>query len=140
MSLLNMGMQSVGLMRSEMSDEDEAAISSCNSLNQLRQAASKCPGLKESCLDSIEPIKVLLHDTFGRIQLKGKNIEAYISAKDEEIKKFEQVLSGIDDMIEEGEKLTKPSLKAHPQLINFYEHCCQVRHALFVLCEKMRQK
>ena len=75
MSLLNMGLQSVGLMRRKMSDKDEAAISACNSLNELRQVASKHPRLKESCIDSIEPVK---HDIFGRIQLKGKNIEAYI--------------------------------------------------------------
>ena len=39
MSLLNMGLQSVGLMRKKMSDEDKAAISGCNSLSQLRDAA-----------------------------------------------------------------------------------------------------
>lgn len=103
MSLLNMGLQSVGLMRRKMNDEDEAAISACNSLNELRQVASKHPRLKESCIDSIEPVKLLLYDIFGRIQLKGKNIEAYISAKDEEILKCEEALLAIDETIEEGE-------------------------------------
>ena len=131
MSLLNMGLQSVGFMRSEMSDEEEAPIFACNSLNQLRQVASKHPSIRESCLDSIEPVKVLLHNTLGRIQLKGKNTEAYLSAKDEEISKFEEVLLAIDETIEEGEKLTKASLKSHPKLTNFYEHCCQLRHYSF---------
>ena len=43
MSLLSMGLQPVGLMKSKMSNEDEAAISVCNSLNKLRQAVSKHP-------------------------------------------------------------------------------------------------
>ena len=55
-----------------MSDEDETAISGCNSLSQLRQAVLKHPHLKESCLDSVEPVKVLLHDCFGRLKLKEK--------------------------------------------------------------------
>ena len=66
MSLLNMGLQSVGWMRRKMSDKDEAAISACNSLNELRQVASKHPRLKESCIDSIEPVKLLLHNILGR--------------------------------------------------------------------------
>lgn len=44
-----------------MSDKDKAAISGCNSLSQLRDAALKQPHIKESCLDSVEPVKVLLH-------------------------------------------------------------------------------
>ena len=90
----------------------------------------------ESCIDSNEPVKLLLRDAFGRIQLKGKNIEAYISAKDEEILKCEETLLATDKTTEGGEKLRKASLKTHPKLSNFYEHCCQ----LFILCEEVWKK
>ena len=36
MSILNLGLQCVGLMRKEMVDVDEAATSTCNSISQLR--------------------------------------------------------------------------------------------------------
>ena len=131
MSLLNMGLQSVGLMRKKMSDEDEEAISGCNSLNQLRQAALKMPHIKEACLDSVEPVKILLQDIFGRILLKEKNIKSYQSATDEEIATFQKALSTIDESIEQGEKFKKASLKDHTKLSEFYNHCCQVRHYSF---------
>ena len=41
MSLLKMGLQLVGLMRKEMSTEDESIISGCNSLAALRHAAER---------------------------------------------------------------------------------------------------
>ena len=54
-----MGLQSGGLMTSRMSDEDEAVISACNSLNELGVVASKHACLGESCIDSIEPVMLL---------------------------------------------------------------------------------
>ena len=45
-------------MRKKMSDEDDAEISECN---QLRDATLKRATHKESCLDSVEPVKVIFH-------------------------------------------------------------------------------
>jgi len=41
MSLLNMGLQSVGLMRKEIDAEDELIISGCNSLAALPHAGEQ---------------------------------------------------------------------------------------------------
>ena len=79
------------------------------SLNKVRQAASMHLCLRESCVDSTEPLKVLLHDFFNR----------YLLAKDEDILKFEEALLMIVETIEEGEKFTKASLKLQPMLSNF---------------------
>ena len=122
MSLLNMGLQSVGLMRKKMSDEDETAISGCNSLSQLRQAL-KHPHLKESCLGSVEPVKVLLHDCFGRLKLKEKSVAPFHPCSDDDMTTFLETLMTIDETIEEGEKFRKASLKVHSKLSEFYKHC-----------------
>lgn len=75
MSLLNMGLQSVGLMRKEMSTENESIVSGCNSLVALRHAAEQNPHIRENCLDSFESVKILLSDVFDRLSLKGKAVK-----------------------------------------------------------------
>jgi len=39
MSVVNLGLQSVGLMRQQTDEKSEALISKCNSMEQLRQVA-----------------------------------------------------------------------------------------------------
>ena len=41
MSIVNLGLQCVGLMQGQMSEEDEAAISNCSNISQLCQAGEK---------------------------------------------------------------------------------------------------
>lgn len=57
MSIVNLGLQCVGLMREKMTDEQEAAIASSNNLSQLRSVAEKKPEIKSAILDSIAPVK-----------------------------------------------------------------------------------
>ena len=45
-----------------MSTEDESIISGCNSLAALRHAAEQNPHIREVHVDSIKPVKILLHD------------------------------------------------------------------------------
>ena len=139
MSLLNMGLQSVGLMRKEMSTEDESIISGCNSLAALRHAAERNPHIREVCVDSIEPVKILLHDVFGRISLKGKVIEGFSVATEQDIAEFEKGLLEVDETVTIGEKLKKASLDDHQKLNAFYNHCCQLRHYSFCIkkCGKL---
>ena len=67
MSIVNLGLQCVGMMRGKMSDEHEASISHCNNMSQLRQAAEKKPDVTQAILDSIEPVKILLTDILERL-------------------------------------------------------------------------
>ena len=139
MSLLNMGLQSVGLMRKEMSTEDESIISGCNSLAALRHVAERNPHIREVCVDCIEPVKILLHDVFGRISLKGKVIEGFSAATEQDIAEFEKGLLEVDKTVTIGEKLKKASLDDHQKLKAFYNHCCQLRHYSFCIkkCGKL---
>lgn len=85
MSTLNLGLQSVGLMRKEGSEQFEREVSRCGSLKTLRKAAEERVEFKEEALDSVEPVKILLTQVFERLQLGGKNIRCSPAASDKEI-------------------------------------------------------
>ncbi len=82
MSILNLGLQCVGLMRQEMDAKLEEIMSKCNSINDIRKAVEKTPDLKEGLKQSLNPIITLLNDVFNRLQLKDKNFETFEAASE----------------------------------------------------------
>ena len=52
-------LQFTGLMQPTMEEKYEIAVSSCNTLKDIRGTISM-PGLKAALMDSIEPVKALL--------------------------------------------------------------------------------
>ena len=53
MSILNLGFQSIDLMRKQVDEELESTISKCNNMKQLRAAAEKEPALVDAVMDSM---------------------------------------------------------------------------------------
>lgn len=82
MSILNLGLQCVGLMRQEMGVEFEEIMSKCNSMNDIRKAAEESPSLKEGLKQSLNPMITLLNDVFKRLQLKNENFETFEAASE----------------------------------------------------------
>ena len=82
MSILNLGLQCVGLMRQEMDVESEEIMSQCNSMTDIRKASEKTPNLKENLKESLNPTITLLNDVFQRLQLKDKNFETFEAASE----------------------------------------------------------
>lgn len=68
MSILNLGCQSIGLMRTQMSEPAEAALKNCNSIALLRKAGEP---FKDEIAKSLESTTSLLSDVISRLQLKG---------------------------------------------------------------------
>ena len=60
MSLLNLGMQSIGPMRTEMDDYFEAVVARCNSVSDVKKAAENNPSVKDKPSDSISHVKTLV--------------------------------------------------------------------------------
>ena len=127
MSLLNIGLQCVGLMRAQMSVEFESVVQNCNNLQQLRKAAEN---RKEELSSSLKPTIDLLHDVFTRLELKGEPFEAYEAATMEEIEEFWSVLLLIDTTLTMNDT-TKKLVSKKPALCAFLEHCCIARHYSF---------
>lgn len=70
MSVLKLGMQSLGLARGQL-EEVEAEIQRCTTMSQIRELALKKPSIKESLLDAVSPVKVTLANIAQRLELKG---------------------------------------------------------------------
>ena len=59
MSILNLGLQSVGLARRQMEDSIEE-IRKCKKVLDLRQHAKNTPAFRDDVSNSIYPVKILL--------------------------------------------------------------------------------
>ena len=132
-SLLNLGLQSVGLMRKQVNEEYESVVSGCNSINEARKAAEKYPSIIENTADSIAPVKCLLYSIFQRLQWKEKKVECCPSATLIEIQEMWETLRLMGSTISSDEKWVKKNLDAHPKVKEFIDQCCQQRHYSFCI-------
>ncbi|GBC51431.2 hypothetical protein GLOIN_2v1780204 [Rhizophagus irregularis DAOM 181602=DAOM 197198] len=62
MSILNLRLQCIDLMRQEMDTESEEIMSRYNSMNDIIKVAEKNHNLKENLKQSLNPILTLLND------------------------------------------------------------------------------
>ena len=78
-SLLNIGLQSVGLMRPQcQNDEIEKALERCKSMKDVRNLESAMLDVKEEVIESLEPVKELLNTIFERLSLKEKKFQTLL--------------------------------------------------------------
>ena len=70
MSVVNLGLQSVGLMRKEMNSDAEKALKNCNSLKQIRSAGEK---YKTEIAESLQQPIDLVSDIMRRLELKKES-------------------------------------------------------------------
>lgn len=66
-------------MRATMETKFEDAISSCNSVKDVRSTLNM-PELKDALIDSVEPMKSLLHSIFMHLNLKDWPFLGFSSA------------------------------------------------------------
>ena len=96
MSILNLGFQSIGLMRSEMGEPAEAALKNCNSISLFRKAGEP---FKDEIAKSLQFTSSLLSDVISCLQLKGKKFQVYGSSSSEDIHNFWEVLELIEPLL-----------------------------------------
>ena len=126
MSVINLGFQSIGVMRSKGSDEFETSIHNCNSLKELRTVRTS-PSEVSQCLQSaIDLLNSILH----RLELKGKAFDTYDAADDNEIQAFWEILQQVDETLTSSDT-TKKAIKDKTALMNFLNHCCRLSHYSF---------
>ena len=126
MSIVNLGLQCVGVMRKEGSEEFERAIKYASNLKQLREATVQ---LKEQVKESMHQPIDLLTDITERLELKGQKFHCFESAAEDEICDFLEILKFIDPLLHSSKKI----LSSRPDLQAFMEHCCQIRHYTFCI-------
>lgn len=132
MSVLNLGLQSVGLDRRLVdSEEIEQQVSRCNNMAQVRDLAAKNSGIKDALTASIEPVKIKLAEITRSLELKGDKFMVQSAALPADI---EQVWDGLKDIDPEfilfpDEKITHQKLTI--SILSFMKHCCCERHYFF---------
>ena len=125
MSVLNLGLQSVGIARVTMPDEFESEVSKCNNLSELRSIASRNTGIKEAVHNSLSPVKALLCSIFVRLKLHENFIECFEAASERELSEFWTAVIAMDATLQEGGQYRKEDLPLHKSLNEFILHCCQ---------------
>ena len=123
MSIINLGLQCVGVMRRKGGENFERCVATCNTLKDLR---SKCNDFKSNVIDTLEPAKELISNVIKRLQLKGEKFQIFHSATDSEINSFWEILLNIESNLTKQDT-TKKSLDKLPLLKQYIQHCCVFR-------------
>jgi phosphoribosylanthranilate isomerase len=83
MSILNLALQGVGVMREAVPHEDE--LKRCGSLKTIRAMADKVPEIKDEVLQSVRPTIELLSTLMQRMKLKEHSFQTHSSASEEDV-------------------------------------------------------
>ena len=127
MSIINLGLQCVGLARAEMPDEVEKEVGKCNSLSELRRTLE---GKQLAVSDSLSPVKVLLSRIFVRLKLNDRQFSVFNSATDTELSDFWSAILALDSTLTET-VYRKDTFDSHERVVEFMTHCCQCSHYTF---------
>ena len=96
MSILNLGMQSLGLTRTKMNDDIEQALSSANSMSAICAAPNQLPALRGHRQQSLQPCIAMLNGVFSRLHLKGEPVTTHPAAADDEIDELWREMQKVD--------------------------------------------
>ena len=134
MSIINLDLQCIDMMRKEGSPEFEKAIKNANNLKALQEASKETyQDEVKACLEA--PLQLLLADITCRLELKKEPFSIFESASDKEIEAFWEVVHLVDDGLDMSDT-SKSTLQRRQKLQAFFDHCCVVRHYSF--CVKKR--
>ena len=106
MSILNLGLEAVGVMRNEMFPEYEDLLQHCNNMNGIRKASEKNKGLKGALQASVEQPVTLISSIFEQVELKGQPFKIFPSCTEDEMADLEATLQQIDDALSRKTKKT----------------------------------
>lgn len=98
MSVLNLGLQCVGLARAKMTDEFEKEVAKYNTISEIRKNLEEKSSVVD---DSLSPVKVLLCKVFSRLKLHDNQFKMFTSATNDEISKFWSAIVALDATLTE---------------------------------------
>ena len=131
MSVINLGLQCVGLARAKMPQLFEEEVAKCNTLKEIRRIAFRVEGFDTAVQDSLSPVKALLTDILCRLQFNDSFIQAFSASSASEISNFWSALLAIDSTLKEDIQYTKKKFSGCTDALQFIKHCCQSSHYAF---------
>lgn len=129
MSVLNLGFQSVGLMR-EKTENFEKHLGSANSLSEIRNLAEKYPAFEKEVLDAIEPVRILLSNVVNRLKWKGEYFQTFAPATEEEVFDLRREILRIDPELKASDT-TQKDVKNRKKFTKFLNDHCKIAHYMF---------
>jgi len=99
MSVLSLGLQSIGLMRTEMNDASEKLMSKCGTMNEICKTAEENSTLKGDLIASLQTPINLVRSVFNRQFLKDEPFETFIAASEMEMERFWETIQLVDDSV-----------------------------------------
>lgn len=129
MSILNIGLQSVGIMRQKTKSFEEA-LKSCNNLSSICTLGANNPNLEGEVLDALAPMKALLQGIFIHLQLKDHNFDTFEAASKLEIDEMWGNILAVDETIT-PETTTKDETQKKERFQDFLQRHCKIRHYMF---------
>jgi hypothetical protein len=92
MSIINLGLQGVAIMRDSMNADLEEIFKKADTLDEIRAAANKNIDLKNGLYNCILNIQQMLHSRTERLVLHKNHFQHYDLANDQDIDDFFKVL------------------------------------------------
>ena len=141
MSILNIGLQSVGVMRQKTLSFEEA-LKQCNNLASIRSLGEENPTLEEDVLDAVAPMKALLQGIFTRLRLSDHCFETFEAATKLAIDELWRNIFGVeasitpDDTTITPDDTTKAKMRGKDDFKKFLQHHCKVRHYIMFSIKK----
>lgn len=131
MSVINLGLQCVGLAREELPEALESEVVKCNNLAELRRIATKDISFITAVQASLSPVKTILSNIFKRLSYHNEAVGVFTSATSAEISDFWSTLLIIDSTLQQDTQYTKKNFEKHTAVKEFMLHCCQSSHYCF---------
>ena len=129
MTILNIALNAVGIMRSETNSFDDK-LKSAQSLKDLRKL-NDLPGFKQEYLKSLNDVKKLLQALFVQLKLSDKYFKVFDAASEEAIDNLQATISSIFDDGLTIQAIKKTDLGKYPEMSRFMTTHCQIRHYMF---------
>ena len=122
MSILNIGLQSVGLACNTLENPNlEKKIATCSNMSEIRKLAEKEPLIKDGLKQAVQPVKDLLEDVFSRLSLKDEPFQIFQAASEQEIDNMWKELQMIAASVTPQVRWTKVSTITSPILTKMAE-------------------
>jgi hypothetical protein len=99
MSILNLGLQSVGVMRTEMNDDSEKLMRKCGIMNEIHKTAEENSTLKIDLNASLQALINLVCSVFDRQFLKEEPFKTFTAASETEMERLWETIELVDDSV-----------------------------------------
>ena len=127
--IANLGLQSVGMMRTKQSANFEHAMKKCDGNLDIRKECEINESFKKGFIESIKAPRELLEDVLGNLSLKDIPFSILQPATDEHIDSLEQTLSELDEGFPDMNSMI--DIKKLEAVLDFYNKHCTSRTYFF---------